>query len=223
MWTSTLVVLVLTMKRYLSFFMIVCTTAFAEDIEFNLNCKVTAQEIIETNDGVVKKYSHYTGRVQIGESFPINFQFNNLDPSQYFGSTFELIVSDPSKAMGLTYFIGSSLSLNKANKCNQEYLNCDLLIYKDDDYLKRTFKNNDGVEWNISPNEINGVMLRTLNSSYGANVLGLKRYYKNDWELKFSSSGEDRGIHYLTANCMGMPSKFDRLLQVLRDEYDKKY
>ena len=210
------------MKRYLSLFMIVCTIAFAEDIEFNLNCKVTAQEIIETKDGVVKKYSHYADRVKIGETFPIKFEYKPQKPSES-SSAFILSIGDPSRAMNGIYFTGWDFSLKKARVCDRKYVNCDLPYYKDDDYLKRTFQHGKDVEWNISPNEINGVFTSTANSLYGASVLGLKRYYKNDWELKFSSSAEDRDIHYLTADCMGMPSKFDRLLQVLRDEYDKKY
>ena len=202
--------------------MIVCTIAFAEDIEFNLNCKVTAQEIIETKDGVVKKYSHYADRVKIGETFPIKFEYRSLNPYESV-SRFEFLISDPSLAMNGINFIGLFSELKEARVCNREYLNCDLPYFKDDDYLKRVFKARNDIEWNISPNEINGVSAHTSNSLYGASVLGLKRYYKNDWELKFSSSAEDRDIHYLTADCMGMPSKFDRLLQVLRDEYDKKF
>lgn len=209
------------MKKLIAL-LLISPMAFAEELDFNLYCKVTAQEIIETKDGVVKKYASYVDRVQIGETFPIKFQYKTLKPSES-SSTFEFSITDPSRAMNGIFFVAWSYNLQKASVCNPEYLNCDLSYYKDDDYLKRTFKSKEKVEWNISPNEINGINTSTLHSIYSGSVFGLKRYYKNDWELKFSSSGEDRGIHYLTANCMGMPSQFDQLLQALREQYDKKF
>ena len=202
--------------------LLISPMAFAEEIDFNLNCKVTAQEIIETKDGVVKKYSSYNERVKIGETLPIKFQYKTLKPSES-SSPFEFSISAPRSAIDGIFFIAWSYDLKKARVCNREYLNCDLPTFKDDDYLKRTFKHNEDIEWNIGPNKINVMTSHTLNSIYGGVFFGLKRYYKNDWELKFSSSGEDRDIHYLTANCMGMPSEFDHLLQTLRDQYDKKY
>ena len=42
-----------------------------QEIKFTLNCKVTDQVIINSKDGVPKRYASYIDRVVIGESFPI--------------------------------------------------------------------------------------------------------------------------------------------------------
>jgi hypothetical protein len=200
--------------------------AFAEEIEFNLNCKVTDQVIIETKDGVVQRYTGYKGKVKIGENFPIKFSYktNKNKPTEIAFPAFNLTIAayDP----GSFLLMASSNSLLKARACDREKAGdqCDLPYYKDDDYLKRTFEGFlSDPDWDISPDEINGISINTLNSIYGGRVIGLKRYYKNDWELIFSSASLEDGIHNLTANCMGMPPKFDRLIQALREQYDKKY
>jgi hypothetical protein len=194
--------------------------AFAEDIEFNLNCKVTDQVVIESEDGVVQRYTGYEGRVQTGENFPIKFSYKpNKNKASEIHPGFELNISafDP-----VTFLLlGNSRDLLKAWECRYD---CDAPWYKDDEYLKRTFEgSNKDPDWDISPDEINFISVNTLNSIYGGRVVGLKRYYKNDWELIFSSASLESGIHNLTANCMGMPSKFNNLLQALREQYDKKY
>ena len=201
--------------------------AFAEDIEFNLNCKVTDQVIIETKDGVVQRYTGYKGKVKIGENFPIKFSYKtNKNKPTEINPAFSLNITDPSMAMNGRFLIGDSNSLLKAKTCDREKAGdrCDLPYSKEDDYLKRTFEGFlSDPDWDISPDEINGMHISTLNSLYGGGFMGLKRYYKNDWELIYSDASLKFGVHTLTANCMGMPSKFNNLLQALREQYDKKY
>jgi hypothetical protein len=162
------------MKKLIAI-LLISPMAFAEEIDFNLYCKVIAQQIIETKDGVVEKYSSYSDGVQIGETFPIKFQYKTLKPSES-SSSFEFSITDPSSAMNKIFFVAWSYNLQKASVCNPEYMDCNLPYFKDDDYLKRTFKNERKIEWNISPNEINGISFSTLNSLYNGSVFGLKRY-----------------------------------------------
>ena len=188
-----------------------------QEIKFTLNCKVTDQVIINSKDGVAKRYASYIDRVVIGESFPIEFIYTSTKPRKNYPD-FNLLISDTSQAMNGEFWSGSSFDLAKAKICNRDRGGdiCDLPGSKADGYLKRRFKNEIlDKPWDISPDEMNG------NSD--GQTFGMRRYYKNDWELIYSNGSLTYGVHTLTANCMGMPSKFDRLIQALREQYDKKY
>ena len=188
-----------------------------QEIKFTLNCKVTDQVIINSKDGVAKRYASYIDRVVIGESFPIEFIYTSTKPRKNYPD-FDLLISDTSRAMNGSLWFGSSFDLAKEWRCNRDVGGdlCDRADHKNDDYLKRRFESKiiDN-PWDISPDEIN--------ANSDGQTFGMRRYYKNDWELIYSDGSLEYGVHTLTANCMGMPSKFDRLIQALREQYDKKY
>ena len=73
-----------------------------------------------------------------------------------------------------------------------------LIAYKD--------INKRGVGW-ISNGNV------TLNGSIG--VFHLNRYFKNDWQLLFTSAANTNQTRMLTANCMNMPSKFDEVMSII--------
>ncbi|MDC6460804.1 hypothetical protein PQY88_00855, partial [Gammaproteobacteria bacterium] len=47
---------------WLTILLLLSPLAFAEEIKFTLNCKVTDQVIINSKDGVAKRYASYTDR-----------------------------------------------------------------------------------------------------------------------------------------------------------------
>ena len=49
--------------------------AFAEYFEFNLNCKITGQTIMTTENGIAAKYNRVETLTGIGETFPVNFKY----------------------------------------------------------------------------------------------------------------------------------------------------
>ena len=211
--------------KWLTILLLLSPLAFAEsyekvitqEIKFTLNCKVTDQVIIKTKDGVVQKFSGYEDRVSIGESFPIEFVYTVTKPRKNYPD-FTLSIQDITYAMNGVLLGGSPMDLAKGKICNRDRGGdiCDHPGSKADDYLKRRFESKiiDN-PWDISPDEIN--------ANSDGQTFGMRRYYKNDWELIYSDGSLEYGVHTLTANCMGMPSKFDRLIQALREQYDKKY
>tara|TARA_B100000767_G_C19686941_1_gene502206 strand:+ start:50 stop:628 length:579 start_codon:yes stop_codon:yes gene_type:complete len=57
--------------------LLISPLVFAEmkTTQFNLNCKVTGQVLIESVEGVAKKYTHFTDSLLVGDIFSIKFEF----------------------------------------------------------------------------------------------------------------------------------------------------
>ena len=162
--------------------------AFAEDIEFNLNCKITDQIIFQVKDGKTTRYSNYADEVKVGDNFSIDFKF------QSYGDGYRLSIY--SKELNLII-----VSLESS-----------FLIAKFNEYVFD--RSNKGVLGNIS-----GVLGRISSERiYIDDVLStveIKRYFKNDWQLLTTSYVSVNSTSMLTANCMNMPSKFDKMLKII--------
>ena len=54
-----------------------------------------------------------------------------------------------------------------------------------------------------------------MQSYYSLAIENIKRYFKNDWQLISTTTTSVQDTRMLTANCMNMPSKFDRVLKII--------
>lgn len=64
--------------------LLISPLVFAEEktTQFNLNCKVTGQVLIESVEGVAKKYTHFTDSLLVGDIFSIKFEFKEWTNSK---------------------------------------------------------------------------------------------------------------------------------------------
>ena len=184
--------------------------AFAEYIEFNLDCKITAQSIMTTENGIAAKYNSVEGKRRIGETFPVNFKYT--DSPSWDDHRYEITIESTGSIIDLLLYANKEW---EKSSFDCEILNpsvCASGLIKSDPVLKRKYGMADE-KWDISENSINGDMYDKPAT--------FKRYYKNDWELMISNQVGTTS-YALSANCMWMPNKYDRLLRALKEQYDKK-
>ena len=184
--------------------------AFAEDIEFNLNCKITGQTIMETENGIAAKYSGVNGQLRIGETFPVSFKYT--DSPSWDDHRYEITIS--SRESMLDMFLYANTEWEKYSyDCENRPEMCLKGLIESDPVLMRKFGMSD-TTWRMSEDQI-------LYEGNNDPEVEFRRYYKNDWELMISDQ-MGMSSYALSANCMGMPNKYDRLLKALKEQYDKK-
>ena len=183
--------------------------AFAEDIEFNLNCKITGQSIMSTENGISTEYNGVDGLIGIGDTFPVNFKYT--DSPSYGGSVYEITISSGESMLSMTMYAAKDWE-RYSYDCEKKPKMC-RGMRKSDPVLMRKYGMSD-TQWHMSEDEI---------YYEGSNdpEVKFKRYYKNDWELMISDQ-MGMSSYALSANCMGMPYQYDRLLKALKEQYDKK-
>ena len=71
--------------------LLISPLVFAETktTQFNLDCKVTGQVLIETIEGVAKKYTHFTDSLLVGDTFSIKFRFVEWTNTNHYTLSFE--------------------------------------------------------------------------------------------------------------------------------------
>ena len=184
--------------------------AFAEDIEFNLNCKITGQIIMTTENGIAAKYDAVDGQLTIGDTFPVNFKYT--DSPSWDDHRYEITISSTESMLDM--FLYANTEWEKASwDCERTPKLCKRALIESDPVLMRKYEMSDKT-WHMSEDEI---YYEGINDP----EINFKRYYKNDWELMISRQ-MTRTSYAQSANCMGMPYKYDRLLRALKEQYDKK-
>jgi len=198
----------LAMKKLIAL-LLLSPLAFAEDIEFNLNCKITGQSIMTTENGIATEYNRVEGLIGIGDTFPVNFKYT--DSPSWEESVYEILITSTESMIGII-LRGEKMSEQYSYDCENQPKMC-RGMRESDPVLMRKYETFN-TQWHMSEDEI---------FSEGDNdpEINFKRYYKNDWELMIS---EQTGTtsYALSANCMGMSYKYDRLLRALKEQYDKK-
>ena len=181
------------MKKLLAL-LLLSPLAYAEDetkeISFTLSCKVTGQVLIQTKDGVSTTYSSYKDDLEVGDTFPIKFNYTIYDDDKY---RFEINVLD-------LYVTGIASSDGHAVGYGTGFL------------------------WDIGL----GWMVRIYEDSLDVDSLVgnmiLRRYYKNDYELMHSQLlGSGSPTRTLTANCMNMPSEYEKVLLLIKSKESDKW
>ena len=167
-----------------------------DKIVASVNCKVTGQVLIESDDGVAKEYSSFDKGLVVGDVFDLKFELEER------------------KNTGYVFNVRSSSA-----DPNNEYMGIAILTALVDEELSES--NTELVRWkdvqgnhSLANDEFNfeGIF---------SDVSG-QRYYKNDWHIMVSNNPYiTRTAHVLTANCMNMPSTFDDIYNKLKAHHSK--
>ena len=153
------------------------TNVPAEEIKFNLSCKVTGQVLINTENGISEQASRFKDGLEVGDIFTVDFRYASASYSYllYIKINVDLIASS------------SVLSSEDSSK------HSDGLMYTS------VYEGFGGRTSFLSDDSIQSIDV--------VDSFNLKRYYRNDFELIHSDNavvGWPRRT--LTANCMNAPS-----------------
>ena len=161
--------------------------SYAEEniTSFSLSCTVTDQVLLQSVDGIPKRFSAYEDGLKTGEDFVINFEYLEYTAIESF--TFK-IKSEPLYLD--TYMIqGTGDGVPNGIKYKPQYF--EQLIFED----------------------------RLELENYYTHEISLRRYYKDDWHLAYSS-GAEVGVtaQLLTANCLNMSDKWDDVITKIKEQ-----
>ncbi len=166
--------------------------SFAKGEEtFSLNCKLLDQNIFKLEDGKSEKFGGVdsTASKKIGDTFSVNFRYkDDYILSQDQFFTFHITFMDFIVTSGADLrFLFGSSTPGEYNENNKYEVSKDVISI-----------------WNEEGS------------------VKFSRYYKNDWQLSILARGNsffydyDR-LYIGTANCMGMPDTYDKVLKSMQD------
>ena len=162
-----------------------------ENINFQINCKVLDNVVIEMSDGKSNRYSGYENGVEIGSQIFIKFDFSNI---VYNEKNF--------------YEIDLESNIGIRDQTFRSRTKVDYFIRRYDD----SFTYDDPYFWYLSNDQIQIVGI--------PGEIMLSRYYKNDWSLIYTK-GSSTGSQIISANCMNVSNKYDSILNILSSEHDE--
>ena len=164
--------------------------SFAKEFEtFSLNCKLLDQNIFKLEDGKSEKFGgvDHTASKKIGDTFSVNFRYEYYTIPKTFFS-FNITFMDFIVTSGADLrFLFGSSTPGEYNENNKYEVSKDVISI-----------------WNEEGS------------------VKFSRYYKDDWQLSILARGNsffydyDR-LYIGTANCMGMPDTYDKVLKSMQD------
>ena len=163
-----------------SFSNVTYTQIVEEQFNFSIRCNVLDTIVLRMEGGLSKRYSGATNHPMRGDAFNIDFEFERT------GNLLKLTIDIDD------LFLSAHLDSKKGHFSEENEL-----IYL------RGFLDLPWHDTQLRFSE-NSIDLRDPFASVYIN-----RYFKNDWELIYSSGGD--GNFLLTANCKNMPEEFDKM------------
>jgi len=206
------------MKRlFLIATLLISSVSFGQEsnIEFTINCKIVDQIVMEIIDGKPERYSGITDSYEMGANFPIevNFQSVNSEVLNYYSLTFysrrHKLQNKESFRVFKEDVVRSSVS---------QSIDTDEESARSNKALKDLYVEAFGQPFFEYPVATIGSEIIILT---GQNI-DLTRYYKNDWQLKYTYSGMEQS-HIILGNCMGVSSEYDEILDVMESFEKEKY
>ncbi len=164
---------------------------FSSSISFSVNCKVQDSILVSMEDGKSTRYSSWENDIDVGDYLNLRFKFT-LDE---YDESYKIVIKSNIGSEGkFQYNIYSSDNFKNVFPDNR-----DLIFYS---------------------NRLMGTM-----TTLGDNALifhepgydlSMFRYYKNDWNLIFTSTSVDESAEIKTANCLGVDENYSLMTQVIR-------
>jgi hypothetical protein len=160
------------------------------------NCVVKDQVILQIEDGVPQRYSHYSGELKTGDRHTITLEWFDLKGTEDYdysdGKNKLRVIMDGYRASNRNWFISRLIN----------YLG------------KETFLANALVRGEFEPIDLvlrgNGYDLHVGNSIItDEESFSLKRYYKNDWDYFHQTSGGQT----LVSNCMNSRADINKFIE----------
>ena len=204
-------------KLFLIATLLFSSVSFGQDrvIEFTINCEIVDQIVMDMEDGKPKRYGSIKDSFKVGDNFPIevNFQSVNSEVLNYYSLTFysrrHKLLNKESFRVFKEDVVRSSVSQSIDTDEESARINKALK-----DHYVETF----GQPFFEYPVATIGSEIIILT---GQNI-DLTRYYKNDWQLKYTYSGMEQS-HIILGNCMGVSPEYDEILDVMESFEKEKY
>jgi hypothetical protein len=182
------------MKRYLILLLIVTNQVFAQSVVGEMDCTVTGNVVVATEEGKFKTYSGIEGGVEANEKLTLSYDVTSN-----------------------SIFLGLKRNNSKKDTVINAY-------YNTKESKTRVEKNHDGgfivkeKDYNHSisflPDYIRINEFREL---------FLKRYYKNDWHGIYSNvNNSDSSTHTMTFNCRHTFDNMDEAFKIFTANQAKK-
>ena len=164
---------------------------FSSSISFSVDCKVQDSIVISMEDGKSTRYSSWENDIDVGDYLNLRFKFT-LD--EYDESYKIEIKSNIGSEGKFQYIIYSSDNFKSVFPDNR-----DLIFYKNSLIGTHTMLGDNGLIFD--------------KPGYG---LSMFRYYKNDWNLIFTSTNVDESAEIKTANCLGVDENYSLMTKAIR-------
>ena len=182
------------MKKYLIILLIYSTQIYAQSVGGEMDCTVTGNVVVATEEGKFKTYSGIEGGVEANEKLTLNYS----------------VTSD-------SIFMG----LKRNNPKKDTVINA--YHYTKDSNIK-VEKNQDAgfIVKNIDYNHSISFLPDYIRI-YGFRELFLKRYYKNDWHGIYSNvDNSNSSTHTMTFNCRHTFDNMDEAFKIFTAYKAKK-
>ena len=164
---------------------------FSSSISFSVDCKVQDSIVISMEDGKSTRYSSFA---------------NDIDVDDYLNLRFKFILDeyDESYEIKIKSNIGSENKFQHTIRSSAHRKNFfpdyrDLIFYNYGQMNSFAMLGNNYLEFR----------------SFGTEI-SMIRYYKNDWNLIFTSTEDDVSSEIKTANCLGVSENYSLMTKVIR-------
>ena len=187
------------MKKLLALLLLSPLAFSAEQIlKVDMNCKVTAQTLIKSVDGVATIFSGYKDGLEVGDMVTLSFKHTHFVPvegEEDLDATYWLQISDDDGLLTSFNYYGGGSSNTSLDGIGITY------------YMPN---------WGNSSLSEDRFHFNSWYSSYKA-----ERYYKNDWQIIVTQLiGQESRI--LTGNCMNMPSTWNEMIDKIKSVEKRK-
>lgn len=176
-----------------------------EVLTFDLNCQILEQSIVTLNEGKSEKYDRYKDDLKKGDTFSINFSFDET------GKDIPLRLSIKSEWLQLS----EVFSLKKNDDPDFDFFFIKLLP---------VMSLMGGTEQIIGDSWMGSIGYdRIYFSRETLHRIELDRYYLNDWELIYFDVFDGGGLigksgyQIVTANCMKMPKEYNEMITLIEN------
>ena len=163
-----------------SFSNVTYTQIVEEQFNFSIRCNVLDTIALRMEDGLSKRYSGITDFPMRGNAFNIDFEFERTG-----------------NLLNLTIDIDDLILSAHLDSIKGDFSEENELIY-----LRGILD----LQWHVTQLRFSKNLI-DLRDPFAS--VYINRYFKNDWELIYSSGGD--GHFLLTANCKNMPEEYDKM------------